>query len=357
MTKNTSKIIIAGPCSAESKDQILSTAKSIEKIQDVSFFRAGIWKPRTRPNLFEGIGEKGLKWLQEVGNTTNLKTTTEVAKTTHVEKCLEYNIDALWIGARTTVSPFSVQEISEALKGTKKIILVKNPVNEDLSLWLGALERLDKVGIKNIIAIHRGFTAPSGGAYRNNPLWHIPLELKERCPELPIICDPSHMLGRREGLQELSQQALDLGFDGLMIETHPTPEKALSDSKQQITPKDLKELLQNLQFDSIELRNKRILPQHDKSLKALRNLIEPLDQELLEVLQKRMKVVKQIARLKKTSKIKVFQKKRMEELLGKVEVAAQRKGLDKKYVRNLYKIIHNESVNRQTEIINVLEKR
>ena len=355
MTKNTSKIIIAGPCSAESKDQIISTAKSIEKIQDVSFFRAGIWKPRTRPNLFEGIGEKGLKWLQEVGNITDLKTTTEVAKTTHVEKCLEYNIDALWIGARTTVSPFSVQEISEALRGTKKTILVKNPVNEDLSLWLGALERLDKVGIKNIIAIHRGFTAPPGGAYRNNPLWHIPLELKERCPELPIICDPSHMLGRRKGLQDLSQQALDLGFDGLMIETHPTPEKALSDSKQQITPQDLKELLQTLKFDSIELMKKGILPQQDNSLKALRNLIEPLDQELLEVLQKRMKVVKQIARLKKTSKIKVFQKNRMEELLGKVEVAAQRKGLDKKYVRNLYKIIHNESVNRQTEIINVLE--
>ena len=355
MTKNTSKIIIAGPCSAESKDQIISTAKSIEKIQDVSFFRAGIWKPRTRPNLFEGIGEKGLKWLQEVGNITDLKTTTEVAKTTHVEKCLEYNIDALWIGARTTVSPFSVQEISEALRGTKKTILVKNPVNEDLSLWLGALERLDKVGIKNIIAIHRGFTAPPGGAYRNNPLWHIPLELKERCPDLPIICDPSHMLGRRKGLQDLSQQALDLGFDGLMIETHPTPEKALSDSKQQITPQDLKELLQTLKFDSIELMKKGILPQQDNSLKALRNLIEPLDQELLEVLQKRMKVVKQIARLKKTSKIKVFQKNRMEELLGKVEVAAQRKGLDKKYVRNLYKIIHNESVNRQTEIINVLE--
>ena len=355
MTKNTSKIIIAGPCSAESKDQIISTAKSIEKIQDVSFFRAGIWKPRTRPNLFEGIGEKGLKWLQEVGKITDLKTTTEVAKTTHVEKCLEYNIDALWIGARTTVSPFSVQEISEALRGTKKTILVKNPVNEDLSLWLGALERLDKVGIKNIIAIHRGFTAPPGGAYRNNPLWHIPLELKERCPDLPIICDPSHMLGRRKGLQDLSQQALDLGFDGLMIETHPTPEKALSDSKQQITPQDLKELLQTLKFDSIELMKKGILPQQDNSLKALRNLIEPLDQELLEVLQKRMKVVKQIARLKKTSKIKVFQKNRMEELLGKVEVAAQRKGLDKKYVRNLYKIIHNESVNRQTEIINVLE--
>ncbi|MBG09319.1 MAG: 3-deoxy-7-phosphoheptulonate synthase [Halobacteriovoraceae bacterium] len=353
MKENFSKIIIAGPCSAESKDQMISTAKNIERIQEVSFFRAGLWKPRTRPNLFEGVGEKGLKWLQEIGQQTRLKTTTEVAKTIHVEKCLEYNIDALWIGARTTVSPFSVQEIAESLKGTKKTVLVKNPVNEDLSLWMGALERLDKAGIKKIIAIHRGFTAPPGGAYRNNPLWHIPLELKDRCPKLPIICDPSHMLGKREGLQKLSQESMDLGFDGLMIETHPCPQKALSDSKQQITPEDLKTLLHNLTYNSVPSRDQGILPQHDTSLKALRNLIEPLDQELLEILQKRMSVVKKIAHIKKASKLDVFQRQRMEELIKKLEVCAQKKGLDKKYIRNLYKIIHNESVNRQTEIINV----
>ncbi|MEE2744889.1 MAG: chorismate mutase [Bdellovibrionota bacterium] len=357
MEQTSSKIIIAGPCSAESKEQMVTTGKNIEKIKEVSFFRAGIWKPRTRPNLFEGVGEKGLKWLQEVGNTTRLKTTTEVAKTTHVEKCLEYNIDALWIGARTTVSPFSVQEIAESLKGTGKTVLVKNPVNEDLSLWMGALERLDKAGVKNLIAIHRGFTAPPGGAYRNNPLWHIPLELKERCPNLPIICDPSHMLGKREGLQELSQEAIDLGFEGLMIETHPNPKKALSDSKQQITPQELKTLLDNLCFDSIKSKDKGSLPEHEVSLKALRNLIGPLDQELLEVLQKRMKVVKQIALLKKVSKVEPFQKKRMEELIENLEICGQKRGLDKKYIRNLYKIIHNESVNRQTEIINILDQR
>ena len=237
------------------------------------------------------------------------------------------------------------------------MVLLKNPVNEDLSLWMGALERLDKVGIKNIVAIHRGFTAPPGGKYRNNPLWHIPLELKERCPDLPIICDPSHMLGKRDGLQELSQEALDLGLEGLMIETHPNPDKALSDSKQQITPNALQALIQNLNLDPVLSNKTGKLPKHETSLKILRNLIAPLDQELLEILQKRMKVVQRIASLKKVAKIEPFQQKRMEELIDNLEVCGEKKGLDKKYIRNLYNIIHNESVNRQTEIMEALDQR
>ena len=305
---------------------MIQTAKDIEKIQEVTFFRAGIWKPRTRPNLFEGVGERGLKWLQEIGKTTRLLTTTEVARTYHVEQCLDHQIDAVWIGARTTVSPFAVQEIAESLKGTGQMVLLKNPVNEDLSLWMGALERLDKVGLKNIVAIHRGFTATPGGKYRNNPLWHIPLELKKRCPDLPIICDPSHMLGKRDGLQELSQEALDLGFEGLMIETHPNPDKALSDSKQQITPKALQELIGKLNLDPVLSQKTGDLPKPDTSLKVLRNLIGPIDQELLEILQKRMKVVQRIASLKKEAKIEPFQEKRMEELILNLEVCGEKKG-------------------------------
>ncbi len=338
-------LIIAGPCSAESQTQVLNTAHALKKTKKVQIFRAGIWKPRTRPNCFEGVGQKGLPWLTQVKKETGLLTSIEVAKANHVELALKHNVDILWIGARTTVSPFAVQEIVEALKGTDQMVMVKNPVNHDLNLWMGAFERLSNGGIKKAMAIHRGFSSDKKGKYRNTPSWQIPYQLREQIPGIPIICDPSHMAGKREFLKEISQKAFDLNMDGLMIESHIDPDSALSDAQQQVTPKDLHHLLDDLSPPSNR-------PHPSKDLDLLREEIDPLDQNLLEILGERMNIVKKIALDKKKHKKNPLQKQRIEKIIQSRIMSGAQLGLKEEYIRNIYQVIHNESVARQSEIIN-----
>lgn len=340
-------LVIAGPCSAETEDQVLKIAHQL-KNSDVSIFRAGIWKPRTRPGMFEGVGAIGLKWLKKVKDQTGLLTATEVANANHVKLAVEHNIDVLWIGARSTVSPFIIQEIAEALKNTKKIVLVKNPVNPDLSLWLGGIERLHSSNIKNLGVIHRGFSTYEKTKYRNNPEWQLPIELQNRFPDLPLICDPSHICGRRDTLQSVSQTALDLNFDGLMIETHIDPDGAWSDAAQQIKPEILIKMMSDLKMrkittDEIDFKN---------SLNTLRTQIDVIDQGLLDTLGKRMKVAIEIGNLKKKKNVAVLQTKRWNEILGKMILDGEEKGLSEEFILRMFKAIHQESINHQNRIIN-----
>ena len=340
-------LVIAGPCSAETEDQVLKIAHQL-KNSDVSIFRAGIWKPRTRPGMFEGVGAIGLKWLKKVKDQTGLLTATEVANANHVKLAVEHNIDVLWIGARSTVSPFIIQEIADALKNTKKIVLVKNPVNPDLSLWLGGIERLHSSNIKNLGVIHRGFSTYEKTKYRNNPEWQLPIELQNRFPDLPLICDPSHICGRRDTLQSVSQTALDLNFDGLMIETHIDPEGAWSDAAQQIKPEILIKMMSDLKMrkittDEIDFKN---------SLNTLRTQIDVIDQGLLDTLGKRMKVAIEIGNLKKKKNVAVLQTKRWNEILGKMILDGEEKGLSEEFILRMFKAIHQESINHQNRIIN-----
>ena len=340
-------LVIAGPCSAETEDQVLKIAHQL-KNSDVSIFRAGIWKPRTRPGMFEGVGAIGLKWLKKVKDQTGLLTATEVANANHVKLAVEHNIDVLWIGARSTVSPFIIQEIADALKNTKKIVLVKNPVNPDLSLWLGGIERLHSSNIKNLGVIHRGFSTYEKTKYRNNPEWQLPIELKNRFPDLPLICDPSHICGRRDTLQSVSQTALDLNFDGLMIETHIDPDGAWSDAAQQIKPEILIKMMSDLKMrkimtDEIDFKN---------SLNTLRTQIDVIDQGLLDTLGKRMKVAIEIGNLKKKKNVAVLQTKRWNEILGKMILDGEEKGLSEEFILRMFKAIHQESINHQNRIIN-----
>ena len=340
-------LVIAGPCSAETEDQVLKIAHQL-KNSDVSIFRAGIWKPRTRPGMFEGVGAIGLKWLKKVKDQTGLLTATEVANANHVKLAVEHNIDVLWIGARSTVSPFIIQEIADALKNTKKIVLVKNPVNPDLSLWLGGIERLHSSNIKNLGVIHRGFSTYEKTKYRNNPEWQLPIELQNRFPDLPLICDPSHICGRRDTLQSVSQTALDLNFDGLMIETHIDPDGAWSDAAQQIKPEILIKMMSDLKMrkittDEIDFKN---------SLNTLRTQIDVIDQGLLDTLGKRMKVAIEIGNLKKKKNVAVLQTKRWNEILGKMILDGEEKGLSEEFILRMFKAIHQESINHQNKIIN-----
>ena len=340
-------LVIAGPCSAETEDQVLKIAHQL-KNSDVSIFRAGIWKPRTRPGMFEGVGAIGLKWLKKVKDQTGLLTATEVANANHVKLAVEHNIDVLWIGARSTVSPFIIQEIADALKNTKKIVLVKNPVNPDLSLWLGGIERLHSSNIKNLGVIHRGFSTYEKTKYRNNPEWQLPIELQNRFPDLPLICDPSHICGRRDTLQSVSQTALDLNFDGLMIETHIDPDGAWSDAAQQIKPEILIKMMSDLKMrkittDEIDFKN---------SLNTLRTQIDVIDQGLLDTLGKRMKVAIEIGNLKKKKNVAVLQTKRWNEILGKMISDGEEKGLSEEFILRMFKAIHQESINHQNRIIN-----
>ncbi len=340
-------LVIAGPCSAETEDQVLKIAHEL-KNSDVSIFRAGIWKPRTRPGMFEGVGSIGLKWLKKVKDQTGLLTATEVANANHVKLALEYNIDVLWVGARSTVSPFIIQEIADALKNTKKIVLVKNPVNPDLSLWLGGIERLYSSNIKNLGVIHRGFSTYEKTKYRNNPEWQLPIELQNRYPDLPLICDPSHICGRRDTLKSVSQTALDLNFDGLMIETHIDPDGAWSDAAQQIKPEILIKMMSDLKMrkittDEIDFKN---------SLNTLRTQIDVIDQGLLDTLGKRMKVAIEIGNLKKKKNVAVLQTKRWNEILGKMILDGEEKGLSEEFILRMFKAIHQESINHQNKVIN-----
>jgi len=340
-------LVIAGPCSAETEDQVLKIAHDL-KDTDVSVYRAGIWKPRTRPGMFEGVGAIGLKWLEKVKKETGLLTATEVANASHVKLALEYDIDILWIGARSTVSPFIVQEIADALNGTEKIVLVKNPVNPDLSLWVGGIERLYTANIKKLGVIHRGFSTYEKSKYRNNPEWQLPIELQNRFPDLPLICDPSHIAGRRDILQDISQTALDLNFDGLMIETHIDPDNAWSDAAQQITPKTLVQLMDDLKIRKVTNEE----ADYKNKLNTLRTQIDVIDHGLLDNLGKRMKVAIKIGGLKKLKNVAVLQTKRWNEILGKMILEGEQKGLSEEFVLRMFKAIHQESINHQEKVIN-----
>ena len=337
--------VIAGPCSAESQEQLLVTAKAIQS--DTDLFRAGVWKPRTRPNSFEGIGEKALEWLQVVKQETDLLVATEVANAQHVEKCLQAGIDVLWLGARTTVNPFYVQEIAEALKGVDMPIMVKNPLHPELSLWIGALERLNKVGINQLTAIHRGFFTLEKSAFRNEPKWEIPIRLKKKCPELPIICDPSHISGNRTMIQEVAQTALDLNMSGLMVETHVSPQTALSDAEQQITPKQLSNLISSLVLRETSAEDKNFNVQ----LKKLRESIDEVDMKLLQVMGDRTKLVQEIGRFKKENSVTILQIERWFEILKTRQEMGVSCNLENQMVSELFELIHKHSILTQTDIM------
>ncbi len=340
-------LVIAGPCSAETEDQVLNIANQL-KDTDVSAFRAGIWKPRTKPGMFEGVGAIGLKWLQKVKNETGLLISTEVANSTHVKLALEHDIDILWIGARSTVSPFIVQEIADALKGTEKVVLVKNPVNPDLSLWMGGIERLHSSNIKNLGLIHRGFSTYEKSKYRNIPEWQIPVEVMNRFPDLPMICDPSHISGNRNLIFDVSQTALDLNYDGLMIETHSDPDNAWSDASQQVTPKRLVEIMKDLKMRKITTDEE----EYQNNLIDLRAKIDVIDHTLLENLGKRMKISDNIGEIKRSNNVAVLQNKRWNEILGKMILEGEKLDLSEEFILKLFKAIHQESINRQEKVIN-----
>lgn len=335
--------IIAGPCSAESESQMLSTARALAGIEHVKVFRAGLWKPRTRPNSFEGVGSVGLQWLKAVKAETSLPITTEVANSRHVELCLKNGVDILWIGARTTVNPFIVQEIAEALKGVDVPVLVKNPVNAELGLWLGAIERLYNAGIKKIAAIHRGFSSYDRTQYRNQPHWEIPIELERLLPNLPLICDPSHIAGDRNLIEPLSQVALDLGIKGLMIETHIEPDKALSDSKQQITPNELIQIIERLRTPEATPRDKLLKAQ----IARLRAAISHVDAKIIQDIAERMKWVEEIGKIKHEHNIQVLQLGRWESLLKDHIERAQKAGLDGEFIKAVFELIHTQAVKKQ----------
>nr|WP_317631538.1 bifunctional 3-deoxy-7-phosphoheptulonate synthase/chorismate mutase type II [uncultured Flavobacterium sp.] len=340
-------LVIAGPCSAETEDQVLKIAHEL-KNSDVTIFRAGIWKPRTRPGGFEGVGEIGLKWLKKAKEATGMLIATEVATANHVKLALAYGVDVLWIGARTTANPFAVQEIADALQGTDKIVLLKNPVNPDLSLWLGGLERLYNANIKKLGVIHRGFSTYEKTKYRNIPEWQIPIELQNRFPDLPLICDPSHITGKRDMIFEVSQQALNLNYDGLIIETHIDPENAWSDAAQQVTPKTLKQIFLDLRIR----KETEISEIYNKKLENLRLQIDETDSKIIDILSKRMKISDEIGRLKKSHNVAVLQNVRWKNMLDRVIEEGKNKGLTEEFILALFKAIHQESIVHQEKIVN-----
>lgn len=340
---NKRPFVIAGPCSAETEEQVMTTAKDLAG-KGCHMFRAGVWKPRTKPGGFEGHGEPALKWMKEVKDETGMLVGTEVATPEHVELAMKYGVDILWIGARTSANPFAMQQLADSMKGIEIPVLVKNPVNPDLELWIGALQRLNQAGVKKLGAIHRGFSSFDKSMYRNLPMWQIPIELRRRIPELPICCDPSHMGGRRELIAPLSQQALDLGFDGLMIESHCDPDKAWSDAKQQITPEVCDYIL------SLLVARDKTFTTED--IKALRQQIDTLDNDLTDLLAKRMRVCREIGQYKKEHGVTVLQTGRYNEILNKRGAQGALTGLGEDFVKKMFELIHEESVRQQLEIVN-----
>jgi len=339
-------LVIAGPCSAETEEQVLKIAHQL-KDTDVNFYRAGIWKPRTRPGNFEGVGALGLKWLQKVKSETGLKTATEVANRNHVKLALEHDIDLLWIGARTTVSPFIMQELADALEDTDKVIMVKNPINPDLGLWLGGIERLKKAGIEKLGAIHRGFSTYEKSKYRNIPEWQIAIEFQNKFPDIPLINDPSHITGKRDMIFDVSQMALDLNFDGLMIETHFDPDNAWSDAAQQITPDTLIQMMEDLKIRKVSNEE----TEYQDRMSNLRAQIDIADNTLIDTLGKRMKISDEIGALKKEKNVAVLQSKRWNEILGKMILEGETVGLSEEFVLRVFKAIHQESINHQQKIV------
>ncbi|OXG04963.1 3-deoxy-D-arabinoheptulosonate-7-phosphate synthase [Flavobacterium araucananum] len=340
-------LVIAGPCSAETEDQVLKIAHEL-KDSKVSVFRAGIWKPRTRPGGFEGVGEIGLKWLQKAKKETGLLMGTEVATAAHCKLALEHDIDVLWVGARTTANPFAVQEIADTLKGTDKIVLVKNPVNPDLALWLGGVERLHMAGIEKLGVIHRGFSTYEKTKYRNIPEWQIAIELQNKFPDLPLIIDPSHITGDRKMIFEVTQEALDLNYDGMIIETHYDPDNAWSDAAQQVTPDVLKQIIKDLTIRKTD----DTTDQYTQKMTKLRANIDVLDANLLELLGKRMKVADEIGQVKKDANVAILQNNRWNEILGKMILEGEKKGLTEEFVLRMFKAIHQESIGHQEKIFN-----
>ncbi|PID88070.1 MAG: 3-deoxy-7-phosphoheptulonate synthase [Bacteroidia bacterium] len=339
-------LIIAGPCSAETREQVLATAQKLSNSK-VSIFRAGIWKPRTRPGSFEGVGEIGLKWLQEAKEMTGLPIAVEVASPAHVRLASDYGADVLWIGARTTVNPFAVQEIADSLKNTDKIVLIKNPINPDLSLWIGALERFTAAGVEKIGVIHRGFSIYKKIKFRNEPQWEIPVDFQQRYPHIPLLCDPSHIGGNRSFIADISQTALNLNFDGLMIETHPYPEAAWSDSEQQITPENLLQIIDNLKLRKETLTEENYL----HSLSNLRVEIDQIDAQLMELFGKRMQFSDKIGTLKKEKNVAVLQTERWQEILQKIIPEGEKHGLSRKFILKMFNAVHQESIRHQNKIM------
>jgi chorismate mutase len=339
--------VVAGPCSAESEEQVMETAKGLKEL-GINVFRAGIWKPRTHPGSFEGVGSEGLEWMRKAKEEYGLKISTEVASEKHVFECLKYGVDLIWIGARTTANPFLMQEIADALKGTDIPVLVKNPVNSDLDLWIGALERLNGAGIRKLGVIHRGFSTFEKIKYRNDPQWQVAVELRSRYPELPFFVDPSHMGGSKDYIREISQRSLDLGFEGLMIESHCNPSVALSDAKQQLTPCELRDLL----YNQITVREKDSdAPEWKENIDQLRAKIDIIDENLLYALGSRMKISRKIGEYKKSNNIAILQTSRWDAILAKVVEAGAEYGLPEKFIKDVFNAIHEASVEVQNEII------
>lgn len=341
-------LVMAGPCSAETEQQVMDTAHDLSLTGRVDIFRAGIWKPRTRPDSFEGVGNEGLKWLRQVKSEYNLPVAIEVATEKHVYEALKHGIDILWIGARTSVNPFAMQEIADTLRGVDVTVFVKNPVNPELELWMGAIERISKAGIKNLGAIHRGFSSYEKTALRNQPKWQIPIELRRRMPEIPLICDPSHMGGHKKFISDLAQKAMDLNYDGLMIESHIDPETALSDKKQQVRPSELIQIL-----DSLVLRK----PDSDdtdflNTLEELRAQIDMYDDQLLDILESRMLIAETIGRYKKEHQITILQSARWTEIVEKAIVKGGERGLAPEFISTILEAIHQESINHQMKVMN-----
>ena len=339
--------VVAGPCSAESEEQVMETAKGLKEL-GINVFRAGIWKPRTHPGSFEGVGSEGLEWMRKAKEEYGLKISTEVASEKHVFECLKYGVDLIWIGARTTANPFLMQEIADALKGTDIPVLVKNPVNSDLDLWIGALERLNGAGIRKLGVIHRGFSTFDKIKYRNDPQWQMAVELRSRYPELPFFVDPSHMGGSKDYIREISQRSLDLGFEGLMIEAHCNPAVALSDAKQQLTPCELRDLL----YNQITVREKDSdAPEWKEHIDQLRAKIDIIDESLLYALGSRMKISRQIGEYKRSNNIAILQTSRWDAILAKVVETGAEYGLPEKFIKDVFNAIHEASVEVQNEII------
>ncbi|HEX5554433.1 MAG TPA: chorismate mutase [Chitinophagaceae bacterium] len=344
-------LVISGPCSAETELQVLETAIRLAKTGKVDMLRAGIWKPRTKPGNFEGVGAEGLPWLEKAREITGLPFAVEVATAKHVEESLKHGVDILWIGARTTVNPFSIQEVADALRGVDIPVLVKNPINPDLDLWIGAIERLQKVGIRQLGVIHRGFSNYGNTEFRNAPMWHLPIELKRRMPEMPIICDPSHICGRRDILLEIAQKAIDLDYDGLMIESHIDPDKAWSDAKQQITPEVLGEMLGKIAWRHETTQKEEFL----NALATFREQINHIDDEILTLLGNRMKVAEKIGIYKKENNIIILQTNRWNQILEKSIQKGDKLGLTKDFILKFLDAVHLESINRQNRVMNKQE--
>lgn len=340
-------MIISGPCSAETEEQVLQTALRLAATGKVDMLRAGIWKPRTKPGMFEGVGAKGLPWLQKARAQTGLPVTVEVATAKQVQDALHFEVDMLWIGARTTVNPFSVQEVADALRGVDVPVFIKNPINPDLELWSGAVERVARAGVKQIGLIHRGFSSYGNTEYRNAPMWHLAIDMKLKHPGMPLINDPSHICGRREILQEVMQKAIDLDYDGLMVESHINPDQAWSDAKQQVTPERLAEILDQLVWRREDVNS----DEYHAALEALRQKIDHLDDELMQILGQRMKISEQIGRYKKENNITILQTNRWNDIIERASLKAEKLGLSREFITRYLDAVHMESIHHQKKVL------